>query len=140
MDETFQSAPVTSAPSSSQGSNNHNKRLATLLAVIMAIVGSSILISYGRSAQLASSNADLVRGVTSANQPLMTSGRPLMNGAKPMRQSQDGVGNVIFDYETISAEDYAADGETVVECLQVRAMSLSLSWLFCFVGNHIFFE
>ena len=50
----------------------------------------------------------------------MTSGRPLMNGAKPMRQSQDGVGNVIFDYETTSAQDYSAAGETVVECLQVR--------------------
>lgn len=50
----------------------------------------------------------------------MTSGRPLMSGAKPMRQSQDGEGDVIFDYETTSAEDYAADGETVVECLQVR--------------------
>ena len=96
----------------------------------MALVGATILVSYGRNTQLSSSTSDFVQQLTkgggglppgSRNGPA-SYGQPLMGAGKPLMKNGvggDGVGNIIFDYDTESAEDYAADGETVVACLQV---------------------
>ena len=39
----------------------------------------------------------------------------------PMKtvSAQDGVGNVIFNYDTAEPEEYTSKGETIIECLQV---------------------
>ena len=91
----------------------------------MALVGATILVSYGRHTQLSiSSTSDFVQqlpkgsGVPPGSR-IAPDAKALMGAGKPLMKNSDGVGNIIFDYETDSAEDYATAGETVVACLQV---------------------
>ena len=98
--------------------------MTTAIAIVMALVGATILVSYGRHNQLSSTTSDFVQQLGPKGGGVLPGSRvapdaKALMGKTPMKNS-DGVGNVIFDYETDSAEDYAAAGETVVACLQVR--------------------
>lgn len=109
--------PSSSAPSSSS-SSSRGKIVTTVLAVLMAMAGATIMLSYGHSTDL------------SGGMQFSFYGRPMMGSstvsAPPTHQktltimkNNDGVGNVIFDYETTSAIDLYKAGETVIECIQV---------------------
>ena len=130
----FQNLPVaeaisdtipSSAPSSSSPRSS-GRIVTTVIAVLMAMAGATIMLSYGHSSD-----------VTGGGMQFSFYGRPMMGsstvvGAPPthektltIKKNNDGVGNVIFDYETTSALDLYKTGETVIECIQV-CMSLSL--------------
>ena len=108
--------------------------VATAIAVLMAVVGASILVSYARTSQLSSSNIDLVQsppGIPIKGVPGAAgsaAGRPLMGAGKAVMRNSDGVGNVIFDYESTTAQEYAAKGEIVIAALQVRGLIFSPSF------------
>ena len=122
---TFQNGPVvdtipSSAPSSSSRSSSGGRIVTTVIAVLMAMAGATIMLSYGHSTD-----------VSGGGMQFSFYGRPMMGsstvvGAPPthektltIKKNNDGVGNVIFDYETTSAIDLYKAGETVIECIQV---------------------
>ena len=122
----FQNLPVaeaisdtipSSAPSSSSPRSS-GRIVTTVIAVLMAMAGATIMLSYGHSSD-----------VTGGGMQFSFYGRPMMGSAlthgKAIMKNNDGVGSVIFDYETTSALDLYKTGETVIECIQV-CMSLSL--------------
>jgi hypothetical protein len=52
-----------------------------------------------------------------------------MGASKTVMRNSDGVGNVIFDYESLTAQEYAAKGEIVIAALQVRRVSRMGAWV-----------
>jgi hypothetical protein len=118
--EATRTAPSSSSSSSSSSSGGSKRVFTTAVAVVMALVGASILVTYGRGmVGYGSGDLNLVQG------PGGTYGRPggIMKSATvitngPMK-SADGVGNVIFDYETMKPDEYTSSGQTIIECLQV---------------------
>lgn len=116
-------APSSNSTSSSSSPGSSRRIFTTVVAVVMAVVGASVLVTYGRSiAGYGNGYLNLVQG------PGGTYGRPggIMKSATvsaggPMKtvSAQDGVGSVIFDYDTADPEEYTTKGQTIIECLQV---------------------
>ena len=137
-------APTSSSSSSSSrgGNGNRSRRfMATMIAVVMAVVGASILVSRSRSAGISSVNTAFTFygrpqpiSSTTSTSTVTAGGRggksAVSKGATTVKASgassvvprttdlQDGMGNVIFDYGT-TANDYAVAGEVVIEAKQV---------------------
>ena len=101
---------TSTAPSSS--SRSSGRIVTTVIAVLMAMAGATIMLSYGHGSD-----------ITGGGMQFSFYGRPMMGSSlthgKAIMKNNDGIGNVIFDYETTSAADLYAAGETVIECIQV---------------------
>jgi len=114
--------------------------MATMIAVVMAVVGATILVArsrsggitgtniaftfYGRPQPVASASSTSVSssGKGGRGAVVGTTSAVAVTGAESVvprtTNLQDGVGNVIFDYGT-TANDYAIAGEVVIEAKQV---------------------